>query len=230
MSAPYTHTDTDARLQHLLMEFACGSLNTAEALVISSYTSLNPAAEKELSFYEDIGGALIDRISPTEVSDTCLDHILNVIETQDDNRHITDATPAIQPTIGKESLPPAIAHYVDCEHLCDLKWKKLFKGIDVIDIPVSDDTSTVRLMRFAPGFVAPEHGHHGGEMTVTLSGSYHDKLGHYKRGDIEIIQDDDGHHQPTACPEHGCICLVSTFAPLRFKKPLHRLVNQVFHF
>ena len=62
----------------------------------------------------------------------------------------------------------------------------------------------------------PEHGHGGSELTLVLSGSYHDKYGHFGRGDVADL-DDDAEHQPIVDDGEDCICLVAVERPTRFK-------------
>ena len=217
-----TQENQQSRLDEMLFEFACGSLPAAESLMLSVHTSLNETAHNEFSFYQDIGGGLVERLTPSELSEQCLENVLKALD-HPDEEHEDDLS-----LVG--DLPPALARLTNCTTFSDLKWEKLFKGIDVIDLSVEDTSAKVRLMRFEPGFVAPKHSHHEFEMTVILDGAYTDEFGTYKRGDISIVEEHEGIHQPKACPKDGCVCLVSTFAPLKFKNPLHKLLNRFMKF
>ena len=60
----------------------------------------------------------------------------------------------------------------------------------------------------------PEHGHHGGELTLVLRGGFSDVTGRYGPGDVEDV-DNEIEHRPVADPE-GCVCLVGSEGPVRF--------------
>jgi putative transcriptional regulator len=62
----------------------------------------------------------------------------------------------------------------------------------------------------------PAHTHRGQELTLVLSGAYHDETGRFARGDFQEL-DSDVVHQPHAEQDIDCICLAITDAPLRFK-------------
>ncbi len=216
------------RLDALMMGFASGSLSPAESLIVASHIALKPELKADLCFYEEVGGALLDGIEPCVMSQNCLDSVLASIDEIIDT-NISDEKPAdnLQTAcdIAKGQLPASIARYVDCESIDGLKWKKLFKGVETIDLNIDDDGAIVRLLRLEPGYVAPEHKHEEFELTLILDGAYTDQFGAYEVGDLSIIDEDAVSHSPRACPEQGCICLVATFAPLKFKNPLHRLIN-----
>jgi putative transcriptional regulator len=84
----------------------------------------------------------------------------------------------------------------------------------------------VRLLRIPAGKPVPEHGHGGRELTLVLSGSFHDGEKLFARGDLDEA-DASVQHQPVATPDEDCICLAVTDAPLKFRSWLVRLVQPV---
>jgi putative transcriptional regulator len=93
-----------------------------------------------------------------------------------------------------------------------------------VPIETRDSETQVRLLKIPAGKPVPEHGHGGRELTLVLSGSFHDETGLFARGDIEEA-DGDLVHQPIASPDGDCICLAVTDAPLKFQSWLMRLVQ-----
>jgi putative transcriptional regulator len=91
-------------------------------------------------------------------------------------------------------------------------------------IGTDDKETQVRLLRIPAGKPVPEHSHGGRELTVVLTGSFHDEVDEFGPGDIE---DADGSltHQPIAGAAEDCICLAVTDAPLKFSSRLVRLVQ-----
>ena len=70
----------------------------------------------------------------------------------------------------------------------------------------------------------PEHGHGGTELTLVIEGAYGDDTGRYGRGDVQEV-DGSIEHQPVADAELGCICLIASEQPARFKTLIARLVQ-----
>jgi putative transcriptional regulator len=91
----------------------------------------------------------------------------------------------------------------------------------------TDSDASARLLYIPAGTAMPNHSHNGLEMTLVLKGSFHDEKDLFKRGDIEI-GDQDLHHNPTASNDGPCICLVASDASLRFKSIIPRLLQPFF--
>ena len=68
----------------------------------------------------------------------------------------------------------------------------------------------------------PEHGHGGCEMTLVLAGSYHDETGAFGPGDLQDV-DESVEHKPLTDAVTGCICLIASERPARFKGLFGRL-------
>ena len=70
----------------------------------------------------------------------------------------------------------------------------------------------------------PDHGHGGAELTLVLEGAYSDETGAYRRGDMQDV-DETIEHTPVADTETGCICLIASEQPARFKGLVGRLLQ-----
>jgi putative transcriptional regulator len=77
----------------------------------------------------------------------------------------------------------------------------------------------------APSRALPEHGHGSGELTLVLRGAYSDGLGRFTIGDIADL-DGAAVHRPVA-DDTGCICLVATATPPRYRSWFTRLWQRV---
>lgn len=91
-------------------------------------------------------------------------------------------------------------------------------------VVTSDPSTIVRLLKIPAGKPVPEHGHRGRELTLVLAGSFGDSVSVFKRGDVELA-DDELTHQPIAAPGEDCICLAITEAPLRFTSRMMRFIQ-----
>lgn len=197
-------------LDMLLMHYAAGSLEPAEALIAAAHLKMNPAARKKLAQYEAVGGHMMAQMPAAEVSDECLKAVMALID--------APPQPAPQrapctPDTHQMSLPECI-HALLNDHCDDfsLNWQDAGGGIEVIDLKVRDAKACSRkvtLLRAQPNSTAAKHRHPGIEITVVLNGSYRDGNTLYQPGDIVIIHDPKLSHAPAA-DTMGCLCLVMT--------------------
>ncbi len=71
-----------------------------------------------------------------------------------------------------------------------------------------------RVQLHTPGARLPSHTHEGSEYTLVLKGGFTDVLGHFRRGDVAIA-DQNVDHSPLADPDEDCFCFVVLDAPIR---------------
>lgn len=217
-------------LENMLVNYAAGSLNAAESFVIAMHLSLNAQSRQKVERLEAVGGAFLQNEAPANVSDDCLQKTLEKIDGCNDE---SPCTKALQEK-NDLNLPLPLLHLLcNAQGTPELRWRKVTKQIDVIDInicPSQPKDAKLRLMRIHPGCTTPHHRHHGVEMTLVLDGAYQDEFGEYRRGDISIIDDPEILHNPLACPEQGCICLTLTEKRLRFKNPIYQILGSVLRF
>jgi putative transcriptional regulator len=114
--------------------------------------------------------------------------------------------------------------------LSDVHWEQVARGLWQHRIRMPNPSSgRLRLLKAAPGFAIPEHGHHGSEMTMVLEGAYRDRTGEYLVGDVADL-DEGQEHTPIADQEVGCICVFANEMPPRFKGLLLRLAQPFLKF
>ena len=127
------------------------------------------------------------------------------------------------PTAAPE-LPAPIARTYDLS-LATIPWKRLGPGMWHHRLNLSPGAEgDLRLLKIAAGRKMPMHGHGGSELTLVLDGAYGDETGTYRRGDIQDV-DDDVEHTPVADADMGCICLIASERPARFRGLVVRLIQ-----
>jgi putative transcriptional regulator len=128
-------------------------------------------------------------------------------------------------TVGDFGLPMPLALCLDGCGLEDVAWRKVLPGVAVRELKLPGTTGQLRLVRMAPSRALPEHGHGSGELTLVLRGAYSDGLGRFTIGDIADL-DGAAVHRPVA-DDTGCICLVATATPPRYRSWFTRLWQRV---
>ncbi|WP_236638440.1 cupin domain-containing protein [Mangrovicoccus ximenensis] len=104
-----------------------------------------------------------------------------------------------------------------------VSWRPMGMGVRQ-SILAETAGASVRLLSIPPGAAVPDHGHRGMEMTLVLQGAFEDEFGQYRRGDIEVA-DEEVEHMPRVIGDETCICLAATANRLRFHSLLPRLAQ-----
>lgn len=205
----------------LLLDYASGNLSEGWSIAVATHLALCPQARRRLSAMEGAAGALFDKIS---ASDDVTDNDWAKMKAR-----LADApaqpSPTKQVSPSEGVIPEPLRSYLGGD-VSSLKWKALGRGAYQIRIPTEDPGTQVRLLRIPAGKPVPEHTHEGRELTLVLSGSFHDGEDLFARGDLEEA---DGSllHTPTASPGEDCICLAVTEAPLKFSSWVVRMIQPI---
>ena len=201
-----------------LMSCSAGSQPEALAAVVSSHLAMCPECRREVGRMQAIGAALFDKLPPEALESDAPVVRARAAEADDDR-------PQASPASRLRSEMPIPLQAALGTDLDKLPWSWIAPGVWHVPVSLSDDADgDLRLIKVAPGKSLPDHGHDGEEMTLVLRGSYHDSTGTYRVGDIADL-DGDIEHQPLACAENGCICLVAAEKKAKFKGLFARLVQ-----
>lgn len=204
----------------LLVSYAAGALAEGWSIAVATHLAMCPECRKRADAAEAMGGAMLDDLGGQAVEQASWDAV---------RARLTAApapTPAKpRPAATAHTIPQPLRDYLGGD-LEDVRWRALGKGASQVRIKTGDRSTQVRLLRIPAGKPVPEHTHGGRELTLVLSGSFHDGETVFARGDIEDA-DASLTHQPTATPEADCICLAVTDAPLRFSSWVVRLVQPI---
>lgn len=200
----------------LLIDYAAGTLSEGWSLAVACHLAMCPQCRDQLALAEAMGGALLEDLAPVAGPDDSWE----TLKTRLANASEEPAKPVLRPA--RATLPEPLRSYLGGD-IESLKWRNLGNAKQIL-IKTGDDTTQARLLCIAAGKPVPEHSHGGRELTVVLTGSFHDAVDSFGPGDIE---DADGSltHQPIADEDQDCICLAITDAPLKFSSRLLRMVQ-----
>lgn len=207
--------------EETLMRFAAGTLAAAPAIVVEAHIAHCTTCRARIGEYQALGGALLEDAGPTPLSATALSDVLALIETDEE-----DATPAPRPLAPLEiegiRLPEALRG-------CDIgRWRWIGPGMKMSRIAVPHDPdANLILLKVGPGRALPDHGHVGTEFTYIVSGSYTDRFGTFRLGDVAEM-DEDVEHQPIVDKDGECVCLAAMEGKMRFKGMIGRMLQPIF--
>jgi putative transcriptional regulator len=199
-----------------LMSCAAGSQPEAFAAVMASHIAVCPSCASEAAKMERIGAALFDTLEAEAVT---LAAPVAAARAQ-----VPGDMPLAAEPLGDTDVPYTLQSVIGGD-LDGLPWKRLARGVWHYPIKLSEAAKgDLRLIKVAPGHALPEHGHGGEELTLVLRGSYQDSTGHYAVGDVADLAD-DVEHAPVADAKDGCICLIASERPAKFKSLLARIMQ-----
>lgn len=218
-------TSEHITVDDLLLAHAAGRLPEPVGLVVATHLALTPARQVTYREYEALGGAMLEDLSPADLSKGSFDRLLAQLD--DDVEPIrTKPVRASHDAVDPE-VPAPLRAYMQ-GRLADLPWKH-YGAVSEAKLSLDESVYRTRLIVLKAGKSVPKHTHDGQEITVVLKGAFNDGIGHYARGDIAIA---DGHvdHQPMADQGEDCLCLTVTDAPLRLTGTFSRFLNPFLRF
>ena len=201
----------------LLLAYAAGTLSEGWSLAIACHLTMCPDCRRSLDVAEAAAGTLMEDLPTVE----------GPADSWEQMKVRLVAEPSLLPAVPvlrapRAVLPEPLRNYLGGD-VDTLKWRNMGTAKQIL-IRTGDSGTQARLLRIPAGKPVPEHSHGGRELTVVLTGSFHDEIDTFGPGDIE---DADGSltHQPIAGPEEDCICLAITDAPLKFSSRIVRFVQ-----
>lgn len=194
--------------------FVAGGVPHAFAVVIAAHLSMCDTCRARAEAAEMVGGALLDRLAPVELSADARARLMAALDT---------SRPLPRPVRRSGIYPAPVVEALGGQ---PPRWRMLGSGIRQ-QILSADRTGSMRLLYIPPGQSVPEHGHGGLELTLVLQGSFSDSEGSFGVGDVETAHGEI-EHQPVAGQGAPCICLAATDAPLRFRGLIPRLLQPIF--
>jgi len=212
-----SHHPTD----ETLLRYAAGTLATGPRIVLEAHIAGCKACRARVAEFEALGGAVLEDTEPTPLAASALADVLALIDAGEP-RTSTTAQPHKPAEIDGVRLPDAFRG-------CDIgRWRWIGPGMHMSRVRVPQDPdANIIMLKVGPGRALPDHGHVGTEFTYILSGSYTDRLGQFRPGDIAEV-DEDVEHQPIVDPDQECICIAAMEGRMRFNGFIGRMLQPIF--
>lgn len=205
-----------------LLGYGAGCLPDALAMVVACHITVCDQCHDKIADAEQIGLGLMEQEPVQSMSESSREWILAMLD-----EPVEESYPEPQLAVGDDldgDIPAPLQPLLG-QWFSELHWRTMAPGMKQFILPASK--GKLRLLKIAPGTFMPSHGHSGSELTLVLKGSYSDELGRFSAGDVADV-DPDMNHQPVADTHEGCICLIATDGPLRFKGLVPRLLQPFF--
>lgn len=210
------HVDTAT-----LMSFSAGTLNGSLAAVVAAHVSTCAHCAREVAAMDLVGATLLNGLpvplqaagegQPTLPRSPELSQARTVDEAPSTDEDGMVIPAPIRKRFGITGK--------------NIRWQRLAPGVWHHRLGQDgENTGDLRLLKIAPGYRMLEHGHGGTELTLVLEGAFSDSTGEYLPGDIQEVAD-ELEHCPVADKVSGCICLIASEEPARFRGIVGRIVQ-----
>jgi len=195
----------------LLMEYASGCLDEAQALIVATHISLSPSARKVVADYESMGGAMLkDCCAPVAMKSDALKCVMDKIDRLEKPQSCTEK---LKKKCGDKDMPTCLA-----SHMEKNTWKEEKTGVHSIHVKTTCCGYTAELVKMAPDFSMDVQIHPTKHvLAVVLEGALSggDKL--FRRGDLAILEKGNTYPLRTD-PQDGVICFVVKPAQSRMRQ------------
>ena len=202
--------------EDLLADFAAGTLDEAENLVVGVHVAGCVRCQRFVHAIEQLAGAAIEETEPVPISAGAFDRLMTSIHND----------PAPRPA------HPMGAGAAEDQNLPELlrrrrlgRRRRVAPGLSLQPIELRGvGKARAFLLESAPGTRMLEHTHTGTELTCVLRGSFSHEGGRYGPGDFDY-GDGDVDHRPIVGDEAPCLCVVAMTGNLRVNGFFGRLIS-----
>lgn len=207
--------------EDLLADFAAGSLDEANHLVVAVHAAQCASCRRFIGAMEHLAGAALEEAAPVAMTGRAFEAVMARIDQDKTGRDRIDETPAaLQPAgLPDDGLPEILRR-------CHFgKRRRVAPGVKLQPIILpGEGKSRAFLLWSAPGTRMLEHSHTGTELTCVLKGSFTHQGGRFGPGDFDF-GDGEVDHQPIVGAEEPCLCLVAMTGDLELHGWLGRLIS-----
>jgi putative transcriptional regulator len=198
----------------LLADFVAGNLGAALHALVAAHLAISPRHRR---FVADLEAAAVERLTAGESALPRREAVLAAI--------LDGSAAPDRPELRCETMPAPLAAFVGCR-FAEVPWRRLLPGIRRHAVS-NEGGLEACLYEVRPGGAMPVHSHVGTEVTLVLGGGYSDVTGHYRRGDVAVV-DGGIAHRPLADDDEDCIAFIVQDAPLRMTGPILGRLQRLF--
>ncbi len=205
----------------MLLAYAAGTLGQAASVVVAAHLSYCRHCRAGLAAAEAIGGAFLDDIVPEPLSQHGAAGAMDLVDKPpaESRQSLVADTQTVAGTV----LPHPVRTWLPRD-LDQLKWSWVSPGIKYTEMLKDATGARVGLMLAQPGAAVTPHGHGGEELTMVLSGGYHDGAVSFRPGDVQSV-DENTHHEPKTDDDGVCLSIVMISAPISPTRLIARIIR-----
>lgn len=195
----------------LLLHYVTGGLPRPFSVLVASHLAFCARCRVETERLEAVGGGLFVALEARGEAESGLEALLARLDEP------VPIEPPLPPSDTETSvrLPAPLRAFIR-KPLKSLSWHEVLRGISIVDLAsIKADGARARLVLTRRGLKVPRHIHDGTELTLVLSGGLTAEQGHFRRGDVMVVEPSVV-HRPVMDDDEDCLCLAVTDGAVRF--------------
>jgi putative transcriptional regulator len=201
-----------------MLDAASGAAPRAVRVLAACQSAIRSDVHSRYSAAETAFGALLETTPTASLLPGALEAVFDQIDAEplEPRVELGDDDPVLPAPLKREVNRSVRKH-----------WTRRIGGhSEIVLDSLCEPGVKARLLSIPPGKGAPEHGHAGEEITLVLSGSFHDGRASYGRGDAchagpEMV------HTPRVDSEETCICFAVEFGDLKPTHPALAAISRI---
>ncbi len=188
----------------LLLGYVTASLPMPMETAIAAHLTLCPRCRETTSALEVLGGEILSELEPAPLDEDALAHVLARLD--EPAPLDLDSRAPVPEDSETARLVPAPLRALAGQSIKSLNWRRPLPGVTITDLAsLAEDGAKARLVRTRAGGALPRHRHQGTELTLVLAGGFSDQHGHFRRGDLLVIEPGQ-EHRPIMDDDEDCLC------------------------
>ncbi|MCC5980886.1 MAG: cupin domain-containing protein [Oceanicaulis sp.] len=201
----------------LLLDHAAGNGPRALQLLAECQSEINPVAGGRTLAAEAVFGTMLDELGPASLRPDALSDVLG---------HLGEAERAGE-AIAQDGIPAPLQTILNRQTGGELRWHRRLGGVrEIVLEELCEGETEASLIQLMPGGGIPDHNHGGEELTLILSGAFHDGRALYRAGDL-CSAAPGTRHRPRVRGDEPCICLAVSLAPWKPANPLYGVADRL---
>jgi len=184
-------------------------------LLADTIVNLRAAAAFEALPQDFAAGALLSEETPSSLDSGALDAVLSQIDAAGDLDAAAKTRSATRKWADEIAALPSPLREAALDALDHSDWQFLAFGIRRLPLNIKGG-GFAELMRVEPGSGVADHDHAADELTLIVTGGYHDGHAHFGAGEVSLARPDFV-HAPKADPGEICYLLAVTYGPSKFQ-------------
>ncbi|MEO7053376.1 MAG: ChrR family anti-sigma-E factor [Rhizomicrobium sp.] len=201
----------------ILIQYAGGALHAGAMLVVACHIETCTVCRSEVSLWESMGGALLEKTALETLSDGALERMMAQLD-------------AVEPVAPGSPMPDFLKRF---DLPAPLKGHKIGRRRRVtpniwfapVEMP-GEGWPRTYLVYANRNTMLAEHTHVGREFTHVITGAFTDNGGRYDQGDFACT-DEAVTHTPGVTQDAECLCLISADAPMRLTGLPARIIQSL---
>ena len=184
-------------------------------LLADTIVNLRADAAFEALPQDFAAGALLSEETPSSLDSGALDAVLSQIDAAGDLDAAAKTRSATRKWADEIAALPSPLREAALDALDHSDWQFLAFGIRRLPLNIKGG-GFAELMRVEPGSGVADHDHAADELTLIVTGGYHDGHAHFGAGEVSLARPDFV-HAPKADPGEICYLLAVTYGPSKFQ-------------